>query len=227
MMLITIAIDGPSGAGKSTLSDEVAKRLDILHLDTGAMYRAAGLACLKNGISPKDEEAVTRLIAGGGADITVQYRNRKQATLLNGEDVSDAIRTEEAGIAASAVSCYPAVRSHMVALQRALAAHTSVVMDGRDIGTVVLKDAGLKIFLTASPEARARRRMRQMEEKGVKADYDTVLRDLIARDKQDSERKADPLRPAGDAILLDTSQMTFQESLDHIIHLTEAAYGHR
>lgn len=226
-MLITIAIDGPSGAGKSTLSDEVAKRLDILHLDTGAMYRAAGLACLKSGISPKDEEAVTRFIAGGGADITVQYQNRRQLTLLNGENVSEDIRTEEAGLAASAVSCYPAVRRHMVALQRALAARTPMVMDGRDIGTVVLKDAKLKIFLTASPEARARRRVRQLAEKGVKADYDTVLRNLAARDKQDSEREADPLRRARDAVLLDTSDMTFQEALERIIQLTEAVYGHR
>ena len=161
-MPLTIAIDGPVGAGKSTISDEVAKRLGILHLDTGAMYRAVGLYMLDNGVDPKDQEAVSALCEEGRALVDVRYADGSQQTLLNGQDVSGRIRAQEVGQAASAVSRYPAVRRMLVRRQQEMAKGQSMLLDGRDIGTVVLKDATVKIYLTASPEARATRRMLQL-----------------------------------------------------------------
>ncbi|MDD2428436.1 MAG: (d)CMP kinase [Eubacteriales bacterium] len=227
MMLVTIAIDGPVSAGKSTLSDAVARRLNILHLDTGAMYRAVGLAALQNGIDPHDQEAVERIFLDNKAQVGIEYENERQRTLLNGQDVSQLIRTEEVGLAASAVSRYPTVRRYLVDTQRRLSEKTSILMDGRDIGTVVLPHAPVKIFLTASPEARARRRCLQLKKQGKKACFDEVLRDLVKRDEQDRGRAADPLRQADDAVLLDTSNLDFEQSVRAIMDIVEARYGQK
>ncbi len=226
-MLVTIAIDGPVSAGKSTLSDAVARRLNILHLDTGAMYRAVGLAALQNGIDPHDQEAVERIFLDNKAQVGIEYENERQRTLLNGQDVSQLIRTEEVGLAASAVSRYPTVRRYLVDTQRRLSEKTSILMDGRDIGTVVLPHAPVKIFLTASPEARARRRCLQLKKQGKKACFDEVLRDLVKRDEQDRGRAADPLRQADDAVLLDTSNLDFEQSVRAIMDIVEARYGQK
>lgn len=224
-MPLTIAIDGPVGAGKSTISDEVAKRLNILHLDTGAMYRAVGLAALENGIDPMEEEKVCRMCEVGGANVDVRYQDGKQVTLLNGRDVSSAIRTQEAGGAASAVSRYVAVRSMLVRRQQEMAQQQPMLLDGRDIGTVVLPDATAKIFLTASPEVRARRRMLQLREKGDQTPFEEILAEVNARDLQDTTRKLTPLRQAEDAILVDASDLDFEETVQAILSIVEARHG--
>ena len=221
--LLTIAVDGPVGAGKSTVSDAVAARLGILHLDTGAMYRAAGLAVSRKGICADDEAAVTDAVSE--ADITVRYENGTQVTLLDGEDVSAAIRTQDAGSWASAVSRYSGVRRQMVALQREMAKTTPMLLDGRDIGTVVLWDAPVKIYLTAAAEARAMRRLKQLEEKGEKADFETILAEVNARDRQDMNRETDPLRQAEDAVLVDSSDLSFEETVDAILRIVEEKTG--
>ncbi|MBE5783508.1 MAG: (d)CMP kinase [Clostridiales bacterium] len=224
-MPLTIAIDGPVGAGKSTISDEVARRLGILHLDTGAMYRAVGLATLKAGIDPRNEEAVCDLCEKGGAQVDVRYENGAQMTLLNGEDVSGQIRTQEAGSAASSVSRYVPVRKMLVKRQQEMAAHQPMLLDGRDICTVVLPHAKVKIFLTASAEARAQRRMEQLREKGDMTPFEEVLREVNARDLQDTTRALDPLRKADDAHLVDSSNLTFEETIQAILNLVEESYG--
>ena len=218
-MPLLIAIDGPVGAGKSTISDEVAKRLHILHLDTGAMYRAAGLAALKRGVSLDDENAVGAVISE--ANISVSYVDNAQRTYLDGEDVSEKIRTQQAGQAASAVSRFAAVRQKMVAAQRAMAQNTSMLLDGRDIGTVVLKNATAKIFLTASPEARARRRMNQLKEKGDSTPFEKILQEVKARDEQDEHRAVDPLKKAEDAVVVDSSALNFEETVQAILRIVE------
>ena len=220
---LTIAIDGPVGAGKSTISDAVAARLGILHLDTGAMYRAAGLAVSRKGIDGNHEDAVTAAVAQ--ADISVRYEDGKQVTLLDGEDVSLAIRTQEAGAMASSVSRFPGVRKQMVFLQQQMAKTTPMLLDGRDIGTVVLKDAPVKIYLTAAPEARAMRRLKQLEEKGEKADFAAILAEVNARDRQDMNRETDPLRQAEDAVLVDSSDLSFEETVDAILRIVEEKTG--
>lgn len=220
-MPLTIAIDGPVGAGKSTVSDAVARRLGILHLDTGAMYRAVGLAAVQNGIDPQDEEAVCRMCAENKAQVDVEYQNGRQITLLNGVDVSSAIRTQEAGGAASTVSRYQPVRKMLVARQQEMARQRSMLLDGRDIGTVVLKDATLKIYLTASAEARAARRREQLLEKGTDVPLDKILAEVNARDYQDTHREVDPLRQAEDAVLLDSSSLSFEETVEAILKLVE------
>ena len=221
---ILIALDGPVSAGKSSLADEVAARLDILHLDTGAMYRAIGLAALRRGLDPRQEEPVCDMLARGEAPVDVRFVNGRQQTLLDGEPVDEQIRAQEVGSAASAVSRYPAVRKHLVALQQQLAHSMSMIVDGRDIGTVVLPRARVKIFLAASAEVRARRRHLQLLEKGSMLSFDEVLKELIARDKQDRERAADPLRKAEDAIALDTSELTFEQSVEAILAIVREAY---
>ena len=221
--LLTIAVDGPVGAGKSTVSDEVAARLGILHLDTGAMYRAAGLAVSRKGIDGNLEDAVTAAVAQ--ADISVRYEDGKQVTLLDGEDVSLAIRTQEAGAMASSVSRFPGVRKQMVFLQQQMAKTTPMLLDGRDIGTVVLKDAPVKIYLTAAPEARAMRRLKQLEEKGEKADFAAILAEVNARDRQDMNRETDPLRQAEDAVLVDSSDLSFEETVGAILRIVEEKTG--
>lgn len=223
--LISIAVDGPVSAGKSTLCDALAKKLGILHLDTGAMYRAIGLYALNNGISPDDEVALEEMIADNRASISVDYQDGLQITKLNGEDVSGLLRSETVGAYASAVSRFPAVRRYLVSLQQQLARERSLLIDGRDIGTVVLPEAKVKIFLTASPEDRALRRYTQLLAAGSKADYTMVLKDLLARDEQDKNRKTDPLRAADDAVVLDTSKMSFEESLEAMVKIVEAVYG--
>ncbi len=221
-MPLTIAIDGPVGAGKSTVSDEVARRLGILHLDTGAMYRAVGLCALQESIDIQDEESISRMVTSGRAQVDVRYENSAQVTLLNGQDVSGLIRTQEVGQAASAVSRYPLVRQHLVRRQQELARRQSMLLDGRDIGTVVLKDATVKIYLTASPESRARRRMLQLREKGDETPYEAILAEVNARDYQDTHRAADPLRQAEDAVLVDSSDLSFDETVEAILALVEA-----
>ena len=207
-MPLTIAIDGPVGAGKSSVADAVAQHLGILHLDTGAMYRAVGLAALDAKIDPKNQEAVCALCAQGGAQVDVRYHNGAQATLVNGQDVSDRIRTQEAGMAASCVSRYLPVRQMLVRR--------------RDIGTVVLPDATVKIYLTASPEVRAQRRMLQLREKGDQTPFEQVLAEVNARDHQDMTRAVDPLRQAEDAICVDASALNFEETVQAILTLVEA-----
>ena len=214
-----IALDGPAGAGKSSVAQALAEKLGFLYLDTGAMYRACGLyACLKEA-DIQNEEAVTQLLPQ--VHIDVKYVNGSQCVFLNGEDVSGKIRTQEIGQAASAVSRYQAVRAYLVSLQREIAGSNDVIMDGRDIGTRVLPDAELKVFLTASAEERARRRILQLREKGVEADYNEVLEEIRQRDLQDSTRKIDPLRPAEDAVMLDSSNLTLEEVVDTILRLAE------
>lgn len=220
-MPLTIAIDGPVGAGKSTISDEVAKRLGILHLDTGAMYRAVGLCVMNLGMDLQDEKAVSDLCRAGKVQVDVKYEDGLQRTLLNGRDVTGLIRSQEAGQAASCVSRYPAVRKMLVRRQQELAKSQSMLLDGRDIGTVVLPDATVKIYLTASPEVRAKRRMLQLKEKGDDTPFEIILNEVNARDYQDTHRETDPLRQAEDAILVDSSDQTFEESVSAILALVE------
>lgn len=208
--MISVAIDGPSGAGKSSLAKRLAKELGYLYVDTGAMYRAIGLYALRAGIDPKDEAEVLALLPG--IRVELAYVQGAQRVLLNGEDVSGAIRTEAVGMAASGVSAHQGVRDFLLEQQRGMARTHDLLMDGRDIGTVVLPGATVKIFLTADCEARARRRLAELLEKGEKADYETVLADIRRRDWQDTHRTVVPLRQAPDAILVDTSDLDFEQS---------------
>ena len=208
---ISIAIDGPSGAGKSTLARRCAAAFGFLYADTGAIYRTVGLAAVRAGIDRKDEQAIIALLPT--LRIEMKYdENGEQRMYLNGEDVSDAIRMPEISIAASDVSSLPAVRQFLLEMQRNLARTQSVLMDGRDIGTVVLPDADLKVFLTASAEERARRRVLQLREKGVTEDYEKVLKEIRYRDEQDMNRETAPLKQAEDAVLLDTTDLSYDES---------------
>ncbi len=222
-MPMNIAIDGPVGAGKSSIADQVAERLNILHLDTGAMYRAFGLHALRSGVDMASEAALSALAEG--VDVQVRYENGAQRTLLFGEDVSELIRTGEVSAAASAVSKWPAVRRRMVRAQQEMARTADMLIDGRDIGTVVLKDSPCKIFLTAQAEERARRRYLQQMAKGDTTPYEQVLRELNARDEQDMNRKTDPLRRAQDAVLVDSTNMTQEETVEAIVRIVEEVYG--
>ena len=197
----SIAIDGPSGAGKSTLARAIAKELGILYVDTGAIYRTIGCAVFSRGLDPKDEEGVAAILPQ--LDIRMSYgADGLQHMWLDGEDVTEKIRLPEISLYASAVSAHPAVRAHLLEMQRKLAREHNVVMDGRDIGTVVLPDAAVKIFLTASPEERARRRCRELEQRGTPEAYEKVLAEMRQRDYDDSHRAAAPLRQAEDAVLV-------------------------
>lgn len=210
--MVSVAIDGPAGAGKSTLARRLAAELGYIYVDTGAMYRAIGLYALRAGKDPKDNAAVDALLP----DIRLRLASieGEQHIYLNDEDVSGAIRTEQTGMAASAVGANPAVRAFLLELQRDMARTQDVLMDGRDIGTVVLPDASVKIFLTASPEARAERRWKEYQAKGVDLSFEKVLSDVKQRDEQDMHRAAAPLRQAEDAVLLDTSALDFEQSLN-------------
>ena len=210
--MINVAIDGPAGAGKSSISRRAAATLGFIYIDTGALYRTVGLHALRLGADVKDPAAVEACLTG---DLHVELRfvNGEQRMFLNGEDVSDAIRTPEASLAASAVSAVPAVRAYLFDLQKQLAHENNCIMDGRDIGTVVLPDAQVKIFLTASPEARAKRRYEELLEKGMDVRFEDVLADMIQRDYNDSHRAIAPLKPADDAVLLDTSGNTLEQSV--------------
>ena len=216
----SIAIDGPAGAGKSTIAKALARSLGAMYLDTGAMYRAFGLYMLRRG-AVKDARAVAESV--NDVDITVQYIDGVQHIFLSGEDVSAAIREPEVSMAASDVSAVPEVRARLVALQQKIAEGHDVIMDGRDIGTKVLPNATLKIYLTASAEERARRRCRELEEKGKPEPYEQVLRDMVQRDYQDTHRAASPLRPAEDAVHVDTSDLTVEESVALMKKLADEA----
>lgn len=218
--MIQIAIDGPGGAGKSSIAKAVAKRLDILYVDTGALYRTVGLFVRRNNVDPKDAEGVAALLPS--LTIRVAYENGTQVVYLNGENPGDAIRTPEMSMYASAVSAIPAVRAFLLETQKEIARTNSVIMDGRDIGTVILPEADVKIFLTASPECRARRRYLELLQKGQQVTLEAVLAEMNQRDKQDSTREIAPAQAAPDAILLDNSDLTFEESVDAVIGLVRA-----
>ena len=209
--MISVAIDGPAGAGKSTLARQLARDLGYIYVDTGAMYRAVGLYALRAGADPADQAAVNALLPG--IRLRLAVLDGEQHIYLNGEDVSALIRTEAVGMAASAVGANPAVRAFLLDLQRDMAKTGNILMDGRDIGTVILPNATVKIFLTASPEARARRRWLEYQAAGRPDSYEEVLADVKQRDEQDSGRAAAPLRRAEDAVLLDTSAMDLAQSL--------------
>ena len=210
--MISIAIDGPSGAGKSSLAKALAKDLGYVYVDTGAMYRSIGLYAVRAGVDPHDADAVAALLPQ--VKLGIRLIDGAQHIYLNGEDVSTAIRAEEIGMAASAVAAHPVVRSFLLDTQRGLAESQNILMDGRDIGTVVLPNATVKIFLTASPEARATRRWREYQQKGIDTPYEDVLADVKQRDYQDTHRAAAPLKQADDAVLLDTSELNFEQSFE-------------
>lgn len=218
MSIINVAIDGPAGAGKSTISRAVAKELGFIYIDTGALYRTVGLNVLRKDADVNDAEAVIATLTD---DLKVELRfiDGEQRMFLNDEDVSDKIRTPEVSSAASITSAVPEVRKYLFDLQKNLAKNNNCIMDGRDIGTVVLPDAKVKIFLTATPEARAQRRYDELIEKGLDVKYEDVLADMIKRDYDDSHRAIAPLKQADDAILADTSGNTLEESIALIISI--------
>ncbi len=219
MNKITIAIDGPAGAGKSSVAKEVAKALGCIYIDTGAMYRAIGVTAMDKGIDTKDTKAVEGIL--GSINMEVISKEDGQHILVNGEDVNGKIRTPEASMGASNVAVIPAVRLKMVEIQRKIAESNSVVMDGRDIGTYVLPNADIKLFLTASVEERAARRHRELLEKGERVELKDVISDMKIRDKQDSDREFAPLRQADDAVLVDTTGNNLEESVDKIIKIIQ------
>ena len=211
----SIAIDGPAGAGKSTIAKRIAEILSIPYLDTGAMYRTVAVAAKRRGVNFSDEEAIAELV--GGIDVKVRHENGVQHMLLDGDDVTGELRTEEISQGASLVSRVPAVRDRMTLLQREVAHETRVVMDGRDICTNVLPDTPYKFFVTASAEERANRRVKQLLESGQPADYETILRDIVRRDKQDSERAYKPLYCGEDTRKIDTTDLTIEEAVNAIL----------
>ena len=213
-MYHAIAIDGPAGAGKSTIAKALAARLHNIYIDTGAMYRAIGLFALRSGVSGEDREGVAALLPEIRLELC--FQDGAQHILLNGEDVSQAIRTPQASAYASLVSAIPAVRSFLLDYQRSFARSNSVIMDGRDIGTVVLPQADCKIFLTAGSEARARRRFAELQAKGDETPYEEVLAAIRQRDRQDSSREAAPLKAAEDAVVVDTTACTLEESIEKV-----------
>lgn len=217
-MPIAIAIDGPAGAGKSTIARLAAKELGYIYVDTGALYRAIGLAASRRGIAADDKTAVTAMLDVIRIDLAFND-NGQQVVLLDGEDVSAYIRTPEISMMASAVSAIPEVRAYLLDLQRDIAHTNNVIMDGRDIGTVVLPDARIKIFLSASPECRARRRYDELIEKGMDVRYEDILRDVIDRDYADSHREIAPLKPAEGAIMVDTSGEDRETSVNRLLNI--------
>lgn len=219
----SIAIDGPAGAGKSTIARKVAKELGFIYVDTGAMYRAMALYMINNGIDASESEKISATCQS--ADITIKYENGIQVVYLNGANVNSLIRTEAVGNMASASSVNGDVRKKLVELQQKLAQTTDVVMDGRDIGTVVLPGADLKVYLTASSRVRAERRYKELTEKGVDCDLDAIEKDIIDRDYRDMHRDISPLKQAEDAVLLDSSYMTIDEVKDRILELYHIAIG--
>lgn len=215
MKHFNIAIDGPAGAGKSTIARRAAGQLGFVYVDTGAMYRAMALYFLRKGINPADEEAVSRTCSE--AEVSIRYQDGAQQVLLNGEDVSGRIRTEEVGKTASVVSAYMPVREKLTELQKELAARENVIMDGRDIGTCVLPQAPAKIYLTASVEVRALRRFRELTEKGEACDLEEIKKDIADRDWKDMHREHAPLKQAEDAVVVDSSNMTIDQVVEAIL----------
>ncbi len=220
-MAYNIAIDGPAGAGKSTIAKAVAKRMGLIYVDTGAMYRAMALFMIREKVNPQDAEAISAKCKE--ADITIDYENGEQVVRLNGENVNGMLRTEEVGNMASVTSVQPAVRVKLVELQQALAKVRDCIMDGRDIGTCVLPDAQVKIYLTASSEVRAKRRFDELTAKGETCDLAQIKADIEERDYRDMNREHSPLKQAEDAVLVDSSDMTIEEVIEKIIGLCEAA----
>jgi len=221
---ITIAIDGPSGAGKSTMARALSEELKYIYVDTGAIYRTVGLAALNRNLPTKDEVKIAEMLEK--IDVNIEYdENGSQKMMLDGEDVSSYIRTPEVSMAASDVSSLPVVREFLLDMQRNLAETNNVIMDGRDIGTVVVPNARIKIFLTASVEDRAQRRYKELKNKGLDVEYDDVLNDIIARDKQDSERATAPLKVADDAVVVDTTGNTLEESLEILKNTVKELLG--
>lgn len=220
-MSMNIAIDGPAGAGKSTIAKRLAKKLGFIYVDTGAMYRAMAYYFLQHNIDAKDENAIAA--ACSDVDVTITYENGEQQVLLNGENVNGVIRNEEVGNMASSTSVYPVVRKKLVELQRQLAKSADVIMDGRDIGTCVLPDAQVKIYLTASSATRAKRRYDELTEKGVSCDLAEIEKDIIDRDYRDMHRETSPLRQAEDAVLVDSSEMNIDEVVDAIYQVYSEA----
>ncbi len=218
-MSFNIAIDGPAGAGKSTIAKKVAKELGFIYVDTGAMYRAMALYFLENNIAKEDEQAVSK--AAQSADITIRYDNGEQQVLLNGENVTNRLRKEEVGNTASVTSAYAAVRQKLVELQQQLAKKENVIMDGRDIGTVVLPQAQVKIYLTASVETRAKRRYDELVQKGADCDIKEIEKDIAERDYRDMHRENSPLKQAEDAVLIDSSDMGIEDVVHSIITIYE------
>lgn len=219
--MIAVAIDGPSGAGKSTIARRAAQALSFIYVDTGALYRTIGLYMSQHIEDTKDAKAVEALLPK--VSVELRFTGGEQRVFLNGEDVSEKIRTPQAAMHASNVSAIPAVRAFLLDMQRALAASSNVIMDGRDIGTVVLPEAQVKIFLTASVEARAKRRLAEHEARGEKIDFDELVREIETRDYNDSHRAAAPLKRAEDAVLVDTTGLSFEESVEKIISLIRRA----
>ncbi|RGF60903.1 (d)CMP kinase [Roseburia sp. AF15-21] len=213
-MSFNIAIDGPAGAGKSTIAKQLAKELSFIYVDTGAMYRSMALYFMRNDIAKEDEAAISD--ACKTVEVSIAYENGEQQVLLNGENVSKEIRKEEVGKMASATSVYKEVRKKLVELQQKLAANKDVIMDGRDIGTCVLPNAQVKIYLTASVETRAERRYQELQEKGAACDLEVIKKDIADRDYQDMHREISPLKQAEDAILVDSSDMGIEEVVETI-----------
>ena len=220
-MIYNIAIDGPAGAGKSTIARRVAKELSFIYVDTGAMYRAMALYLLHKNVDRTNTEQIGEVCQN--AEISIEYQNGEQIVLLNGENVNAYLRTEEVGNMASMTSAIPEVRGKLLELQRTLAREKDVIMDGRDIGTCILPNADVKIFLTASAEERARRRYLELQSKGDNTPYDVVLADIKERDYRDTHRDIAPLKQAEDAVYLDTSNMTIEEAAAKVVELAKAA----
>lgn len=218
--IYNIALDGPAGSGKSTIAKALAKDYNILYLDTGAMYRACGLKALRLGVDTKDEVAVEKMLPA--LNVKVEYKDGAQHTILDGEDVSSAIRENAVSMAASNISAHPCVRIKLVEMQREIAKSMSCVLDGRDIGSAVLPDAKYKFFITADSKIRAMRRYKELTERGEKVDFDTLHAEIVARDKQDSERKFSPLVQAKDAVVIDTSNMSIDEVVNKVKSLIQS-----
>lgn len=216
--MINIAIDGPSGAGKSSLASFIANELSFVHVDTGALYRAVGYYIVCHNVEPSDPKAVVPLL--NSLKVDVEYDGaRKQHVFINGEEVAEQLRTNDVSMAASAASAIPEVRAFLLDLQRNIAEKENIIMDGRDVGTVILPNADIKFFLSASPEKRADRRLKEYEAKGINISYEKVLEDIIQRDKNDSTRKISPLKQADDAIPVDNSDMTEDETKEFILNM--------
>lgn len=218
--MFSVAIDGPAGAGKSSIAKLAAKKLGFIYVDTGALYRALGYTALRTNTNISNEDELRSFL--NSVKVELSFKDGVQLVLVNGEDVSDKIRTPEASMAASNISKIPLVRGYLLDLQRNITKTNKVIMDGRDIGTVILPDADVKIFLTASPQVRADRRYKEFLEKGENVDYNKTLEDIIKRDYQDSHRAVAPLKPAEDSIYIDTSELSFDESVEKIIQVIEA-----
>ena len=216
-----VAVDGPAGAGKSTIAKLVAKKMGYIYVDTGAMYRGLAIHFLKKGVNPEEKEAVVE--ACRDAEVTIGYESGVQQIYLNGENVTDMLRTEEVGNMASRTSAIPEVREKLLELQRSLAREKDVIMDGRDIGTNILPDADVKIYLTASVETRAKRRYDELKEKGESCDLEEIARDIKDRDERDMTREIAPLKKAEDAVLVDSSDMTIEEVVGRICSLCRRA----